>query len=74
MINNKLKQTLDELKNKIKHEINVDYEPSYNDVISFLKNYYYQPKRIVNPLDGKVRIVIPLRKVSPISVVKKLDS
>jgi len=73
MINNSLKKELDQLKKIIKQETKVKFDLSYNDVITFLKNYYYKPKQIEYTLDKKVRIAIPLQKVSPISVVEKLD-
>jgi len=73
MINNIIKSDLDQLKNKVKHEINVNYEQSYNDVITSLINYYYKSKRIVYPLERKILAVIPLKPVS-LSVSSKLEN
>lgn len=74
MINNLLKDDLNQLKVIVARETNTNYIPSYNDIIIFLINYYKKLKRIEFPLEKKLFVEVPLKPISSINVSSKLEN
>jgi len=83
MIPKKLKQELDELKEFVRIDMNVNHPISYADVVRFLIKKYREPLRVVYPLSQNVlvgnniekkdlRVSIPI-KPKPFSAISKLD-
>ena len=72
MINKNIKKELDSLKQSIALEQNINFKPSYNDVLSFLIKHY-KKQYVEYPVEQKLKVVIPLNKVRPLSLSSKLD-
>ena len=84
MIHKKLKRDLDELKSSIANEISATWKLSYGDEISYLIDYFKKSKHIEYPIEEKLllgtsfsstklKIAVPLEKISSISSATKLD-
>ncbi len=61
MINNKLKQKLDYLKEIIRMETNSPYKLSYGDVVKHLIQKYEESKRLEYPIREEITVVTPLK-------------
>jgi len=83
MIRKSLKQELDNFKEIVRFETNVNHPISYGDVVSFLIEKYEKPLRVVYPLSqktlvrtkikrGNLKVVTRLKRQST-SVGVKLD-
>jgi len=72
MLHKLLKKELDSLKKSIGEEININYNLSYGDVITFLVNHYKKTKQKEYPVEQKLRVATTLLNNS-INVGTKLD-
>ena len=72
MINKIIKNELDSLKQTVVIEEKMNFKPSYNDVLSFLIKHY-KKQYVEYPVEQKLKIVIPLNKVRPLSLSSNLD-
>ena len=72
MLHKLLKKELDSLKKSIGEEININYNLSYGDVITFLVNFYKKSKQKEYPIEEKLRVATTLLNNS-INVGTKLD-
>jgi len=84
MIHKLLKRELDELKSTVSMEISSDWKLSYGDVISYLVKEFKKSRQIEYPIEQKLlsgtsfsstklKVSIPLEKISSINSVTKLD-
>ena len=67
-----IKKELDLLKQTIVLEENLNFKPSYNDVLSFLIKHY-KKQYVEYPVEQKLKVVIPLKQIRPLSLSSKLD-
>jgi len=72
MINNSLKQELDELKFIIAKENSTSWNLSYGDVISFLVSEFKKSRSLEYPLEQKLVAVISLMKPN-LTAASKLE-
>jgi len=72
MINKLIKKDLDLLKQSIALEEKMNFNPSYNDVLSFLIKHY-KKQYVEYPVEQKLKVVIPLKQVRPLSLSSNLD-